>query len=295
MISQHAENVKQSAIRKIFNISRTLDDVVNFGIGEPDFDTPAYIVEAAKKAMNEGYTHYTENAGFPELCELISVKLKKENNITANPKEEVLATCGGMGGLYLALRTLLDKGDEVLVPQPAWVNYESHISLSGAVMVPVRLEKERDFSLTSDLLAGYITEKTKVLLLNTPCNPTGRIIQEEELRKIACLTGSMGIYIVCDEVYEKFVWEGNRHFSIASIPEAHERTITVNSLSKSFAMTGWRIGFAAGSKEIISNMTKLQENIYACPSSISQKAAEAALGVESDDLDKMISAYTTRR
>ena len=131
--------------------------------------------------------------------------------------------------------------------------------------------------------------------MNTPCNPTGRIIQEEELRKIACLTGSMGIYIVCDEVYEKFVWEGNRHFSIASIPEAHERTITVNSLSKSFAMTGWRIGFAAGSKEIISNMTKLQENIYACPSSISQKAAEAALGVESDDLDKMISAYTTRR
>jgi aminotransferase len=295
IISDLANSVQPSAIRKIFNESQGMSDVVNFGIGEPDFTTPQFIIDAAVKAMADGYTHYTVNAGLPELRRKISTKLKQENNIEASPEKEIIVTCGGMGGLYLALRTLINRGDEVLIPSPAWVNYEAQVILSGGTAVPVPVNSADGFALNAGLIENFLTSKTKVLLLNTPCNPTGKLIPEDELRRIAQLASDRGIFIIADEVYEKFVWNGFSHVSISSFPEAADRTVTVNSFSKSYAMTGWRIGFASGVENIISNMVKLQENIYACPSSISQKAAEAALDDSGKSLETMVQEYEFRR
>jgi aminotransferase len=295
LISKHAEAVSFSAIRKIFNRAQELEDVINFGIGEPDFTTPDVIVKSAKRAMDEGYTHYTVNAGYPEIRRLISQKLKKDNLIVADPAQEIILTCGGMGGLYLALRTLIDPGDEVLVPDPCWLNYAAQISLAGGVKVSVPVGKDRDFSLSADLLKEYVTDKTKLLILNTPCNPTGKVIPGEELNRIARLSEEKNFLIISDEVYEKFVWDGQRHISIGSFPEAAGRTITVNSMSKTYAMTGWRIGYTCGPAEIIKNMVKLQENIYACPSSISQIAAGTALSEGEDSLSLMVREYAGRR
>ena len=269
--------------------------MISFGIGEPDFNTPKYIIDAARKAMDDGYTHYTVNAGLPELRECISEKLSHENGITADPKDEIIVTAGGMGGLYLALRSTLDPGDDVLVPQPSWLNYVSQIALAGGNVVPVPLEPSDGFTLTADKIAAHLTERTKVLLFNTPSNPTGRVVPREELEKIAKLAREKRFFIISDEVYEKFIWDGRSHTSIASIPDASDITVTVNSFSKSYAMTGWRIGYACGNREIISAMVKLQENVYACANSVAQRAAIAALTGDNGSLGVMLKEYASRR
>lgn len=295
IVSDMARGLTPSSIRKIFNLSKNMTDVVSFGIGEPDFDTPKYIIDAARKAMDNGYTHYSVNAGFPELRECIAGKLKSENMISADPKDEIIVTAGGMGGLYLALRAMIDAGDDVLVPQPSWLNYVSQIALAGGNVIPVPLEPSDGFTLTADKLAARLTERTKVLLFNTPSNPTGRVVPKEELEKIARLAKQKGFFIISDEVYEKFIWDGRSHTSIASIPDASDITVTVNSFSKSYAMTGWRIGYACGNREIISAMVKLQENVYACANSVAQRAAIAALTSDDGSLGIMLKEYASRR
>ena len=295
IVSDMAKGINPSSIRKIFNLSKSMTDVISFGIGEPDFNTPKYITDAARKAMDDGYTHYTVNAGLPELRECISEKLSHENRITADPKDDIIVTAGGMGGLYLALRSMLDSGDDVLVPQPSWLNYVSQIILAGGNVVPIPLDTSDGFILTADKIAAHLTEKTKVLLFNTPSNPTGRVVPKEELEKIARLARQKGFFIISDEVYEKFIWDGHSHTSIASIPDASDITVTVNSFSKSYAMTGWRIGYACGNKEIISSMVKLQENVYACANSVAQRAAIAALTNDDGSLGVMLKEYASRR
>jgi len=295
IVSDVAKGITPSSIRKIFNLSKSMTDVISFGIGEPDFNTPKYITDAARKAMDDGYTHYTVNAGLPELRECISEKLSHENRITADPKDDIIVTAGGMGGLYMALRSMLDSGDDVLVPQPSWLNYVSQIILAGGNVVPIPLESSDGFILTADKIAAPLTEKTKVLLFNTPSNPTGRVIPKEELEKIAKLARQKGFFIISDEVYEKFIWDGHSHTSIASIPDASDITVTVNSFSKSYAMTGWRIGYACGNKEIISSMVKLQENVYACANSVAQRAAIAAIKNDDGSLGVMLKEYSSRR
>jgi len=290
-----AKGITPSSIRKIFNLSKSMADVISFGIGEPDFNTPKYIIDAARKAMDDGYTHYTVNAGFPELRECIAGKLESENMISADPKDEIIVTSGGMGGLYLALRSMIDTGDDVLVPQPSWLNYVSQITLAGGNIVPVPLEPSDGFTLTAEKIAAHLTERTKVLLFNTPSNPTGRVVPQEELEKIARLARQKRFFIISDEVYEKFIWDGRSHMSIASIPDASDITVTVNSFSKSYAMTGWRIGYACGNREIISAMVKLQENVYACANSVAQRAAIAALTGDDGSLGVMLKEYASRR
>jgi aminotransferase len=295
MVSDLARGITPSSIRKIFNLSKGMTDVISFGIGEPDFNTPRYIINAARKSMDDGYTHYTVNAGFPELRECISAKLKTENEIAADPIDEVIVTAGGMGGLYLALRSMLDPGDDVLVPQPSWLNYVAQITLAGGNVVPVPLDSSDGFTLTADKIAAQVTRRTKVLLFNTPSNPTGKVVPKEELKKIAKLARERGFFILSDEVYEKFIWDGRAHASIASIPDAADITVTVNSFSKSYAMTGWRIGYACGNKEIVSSMVKLQENIYACANSVAQRAAIAALTCDDGSLGGMLMEYESRK
>ncbi len=294
-ITSTVRKVPHSSIRKMFNVASTMDNVINFGIGEPDFDTPAGIIEAAKKAMDEGFTHYTANAGLIELREAIAAKLKADNDIDVSPSTDIIVTSGGMGALALAVLTLAEEGDEVLLPDPSWCNYTSHVILAGAKPVFVQLSEENGFMLTAADIEKRITDRTKLIIINSPANPTGAVISAEEMANIAKLVERHGLFVITDEVYEKFVYDDARHISLASFKEIKDRVITINSFSKSYAMTGWRIGFAAGQKDIISQMTKLQEHVVACVSTISQKAALEALTGPQHDLAAMLESYKRRR
>lgn len=293
-ISASVHALHHSPIRKMFNLASTMKGVINLGIGEPDFDTHPIIVEAAIKAMRDGQTHYTANAGTSILRRAVSEKLKIHNNLEADPDKEVIITCGGMGGLYLTMRTIINQDDEVLLPTPWWTNYESQIRLSGGIAIPIPCEPKNQFIPTIKAIESKITNRTKVILINSPNNPTGTIYPVEILQSIAMLAEKYNLLVISDEVYEKFVWEG-KVLSIASFPGMSERTITVNSFSKAYAMTGWRIGYSSGPAEIISQMIKLQENVYACPSSISQAGAVAALENDAVCTSVFIEEYRSRR
>ncbi len=294
-ISKTVESIESSGIRKMFNIASDMSDVVNLGIGEPDFATPQPIVEAAQKGIEEGSTHYTPNAGTEQLRLAVAEKLNRVNRIPARADKNIIITCGAMGGLYLTLRSVLNKGDEVLLPRPSWTNYEAQIVLSAGRVVSVPTGVENGFAVTPRALEKKITAQTKALIINTPANPTGGIYTRTSLEGIAELARKHELLVISDEVYEKFIWEGCEHISIASLPGMAERTVTINSFSKSYAMTGWRVGYTAGSEELIRAMTKLQEDIYACAPSVSQAAAVAALARDEECTASMIGEYKKRR
>jgi len=294
-ITSTVQAVPHSRIRRMFNIASSMDNVINLGIGEPDFTTPVNIIEAAKKAMDSGFTHYTANAGLPELRECIANKLKRDNDLEVYPDTDIIVTSGGMGALALAILTLAEKGDEVLLSDPSWCNYTSQIILAGAKPIFVPVKEESGFMLRAEDIEKRITDKTKLLIINSPGNPTGAVISKEEMDKISGLIERTGIYVITDEVYEKLVYEGARHISLASYKAIRDKVITVNSFSKSYAMTGWRVGFAAGNKEIIGQMIKLQEHMVACVSTVSQKAAIEALKGPQDALKSMLDSYSRRR
>lgn len=294
-ITSTVQAVPHSRIRRMFNIASSMDNVINLGIGEPDFTTPVNIIEAAKKAMDSGFTHYTANAGLPELRECIANKLKRDNDLEVYPDTDIIVTSGGMGALALAILTLAEKGDEVLLSDPSWCNYTSQIILAGAKPIFVPVKEESGFMLRAEDIEKRITDKTKLLIINSPGNPTVAVISKEEMDKISGLIERTGIYVITDEVYEKLVYEGARHISLASYKAIRDKVITVNSFSKSYAMTGWRVGFAAGNKEIIGQMIKLQEHMVACVSTVSQKAAIEALKGPQDALKSMLDSYSRRR
>jgi len=279
----------------MFNLAQQYEGVINLSVGEPDFDTPKHIVEAAIKAMKEAYTHYTPNAGLKEFREAAAEKVKAENGIDADPETEVMATVGAMGGLSLAILTVVDPGDEVLIPDPGFPSYEAQVVLAGGCPVPYTLAEENDFLIDVDEIKKLITKKTKAIIINTPSNPTGSILDEKTLRAVSEITIENDLLVISDEAYEAIVYDGLRHVSIASLPDMKERTISIFTLSKTYAMTGWRIGFAVANEEVIRQMTKLQEHISAHPSSISQKAAVAALRGGDDCVKKMIAEYNERR
>ena len=292
---QRAQEIPHSGIREIFNAAQSIEDYVNFGLGEPDFDTPAVIVEAAAEAARTGHTHYTVNAGLPELRERIAHTLAEEQGLTYDPKESVIVTVGGMGGLFLALAAVVDPGDEVLIPEPFWPNYVSQVMLTGAVPVSVPLSAAEGFKVTADRLAAAVTPKTRALMLNSPANPTAVVLTPGELRQIAEFARNENLIIISDEVYGKLVWTHSGHTSVATMPGAWERTIVIHSFSKSYAMTGWRVGYAAGPASLIAPMVKLQESVYACASTIAQYGALAALTRAGDAVDEMQAEYRRRR
>jgi aspartate aminotransferase len=269
-------------------------DVVSFGAGEPDFDTPARIKDAAHRAMQKGQTKYTEVAGILELRQAIATKLRRDNGLDYEPAE-ILVSCGAKHTLYNIAVALVNPGDEVLVPSPFWVSYPEQVQLLGGVPVPVKTDEATGFDLDPDRLRAAVTPRTKLVVINSPNNPTGAVFSRERLDAVAKLAVERGFWIVSDECYEALTFEG-RHVSIASFsPEVKARTIVVNTCSKAYAMTGWRIGYAAGPRPLIKAMTDVQSQVTSNPSSIAQWAAVEALSGPQDEVAKMAGEFDRRR
>ena len=295
MLAERNKEVPRSEIRLIYNKTLGRTDVFDMTAGIPDFDTPQFVKEAAKKAIDEGYTKYTHNAGFIETREAFASKLKRDNGIEADPVSEIMTTAGGMGALVLANLVLLGPGDEAMYPDPGFVSHHAHIKLAEGVPVPVPLKRENGFEMNAEDIEKLITRRTKLIVLNTPNNPTGGVVSNSELRKIAELAIEHDFYVIADEAYERFRYGKEDPDFIGALPGMKERTVSIFSLSKTYAMTGWRIGCTAGPDEIISAMTKLQEHVLAMPTSISQKAGEAAVTGPQDCVEEMLSSFRKRR
>jgi aspartate aminotransferase len=269
-------------------------DVISFGAGEPDFDTPERIKEAAVQALRRGQTKYTEVAGIPELRAAVCQKFKRDNGLDYQP-DEVLVSCGAKHALFNAVVALLNPGDEVLVPSPYWVSYPEQARLVGAVPVAVETREATGFDLDPGRLRAALTPRTKLIVLNTPNNPTGAVFSPAALEAVAKLVVETKLLVVSDECYEALTFEG-RHVSIASLdPEVKARTLVVNTCSKAYAMTGWRIGYAAGPREVIRAMTDVQSQVTSNPSSVAQWAAVEALAGPQDEVAKMAGEFDRRR
>jgi len=286
--------IPRSGIREIFDLVPTIPDVVNLCVGEPDFTTPSFIIEQAFEAARKGATHYTSNAGILELREEIAKKYKEEQGISYALDKEVVITVGAMGALFLALTGIISQGQEVLLPDPFWPNYEAQILLAGGKPVFIPTKEEEGWILTPDRIRRYLSPGSKAIILNSPSNPTGCVYSPEELEKIARVAKDHSLVVISDECYEKIIYEGE-HKSIASLKDMRAGTIIINSFSKAYAMTGWRVGYALGDEDIIKQMTKLQEDVVACASSISQEAALAAMRSGDGATEEMLRQYRLRR
>jgi len=294
-LSERSKVIPKSGIRKIFDIARKYEDVISFTIGEPDFQTPDHIKEAAFEAIKEGYTHYTPNAGLEDFREAAAKKLKRENRLEVDPATEIIATPGAMGGLSLAVYATIDEGDEVLITDPEYVSYFSHILMAGGRSVRAPVYEQNNFILSAEDVKKRITRKTRAIILNYPDNPTGSTLLEKDLKAICEVVRENDLTVISDEVYERITYGGVSHRSIASLPDMKDRVISIFSLSKTYAMTGWRIGYAVGNEDVIKEMTKLQEHVSIHPSAVSQKAAIAALSGPQDAVKKMVEEYDRRR
>jgi aspartate aminotransferase len=271
------------------------EDIVNFGVGEPDFDTPENIKEAAIKALRDGFTKYTPVGGTLALKDAIIEKLRADNSLEYS-RDEVIVSCGAKHSLYNIAQALFGPGDEVVIPSPYWVSYPAQVLLNDAEPVVVRTFEDDSFVLRPEALEDAITDRTKALILNSPSNPTGLTYGRKALEAIADIAVRRGVYVISDEIYEKLLYDGAEHASVASLgKEIKERTIVVNGLSKSHAMTGWRIGYAAGPAEIVKAMTKVQSQSTSNPTSIAQAAAVEALTGPQDFLATMLAEFDKRR
>ncbi|MBU0951473.1 MAG: pyridoxal phosphate-dependent aminotransferase [Elusimicrobia bacterium] len=270
-------------------------NVIGFGAGEPDFDTPANIKEAAKKAIDSGFTKYTPTSGTKELKEAVCKKFKNDNNLDYTP-EQILVSCGAKHSIFNIIFALCDDGDEAIIPSPYWVSYPEMVRAAGGRPVFIKTTQNNNFKITPEQLEKAITSKTKILILNSPSNPTGMIYSEPELKALAKVIVSKNIYCISDEIYEKLVYDNQKHISIAAFDENIRRlTLVVNGVSKSHSMTGWRIGYCAGPKEIIQAMSNLQDHSTSNPASISQAAAVEALTGPADSFKIMFDAFVKRR
>ncbi|CAB49691.1 pyridoxal phosphate-dependent aminotransferase [Pyrococcus abyssi] len=296
-MSDRLDLVNPSEIRKLFDIAAGMKDVISLGIGEPDFDTPQHIKEYAKEALDMGLTHYGPNIGLPELREAIAEKLKKQNNIEADPNKEIMVLVGANQAFLMGLSAFLKDGEEVLIPTPAFVSYAPAVILAGGKPVEVPTYEENEFRLNVDELKKYVTEKTKALIINSPCNPTGSVLKKKDLEEIADFAVEHDLIVISDEVYEHFIYDDVKHYSIASLDGMFERTITVNGFSKTFAMTGWRLGFVAAPSWIIEKMVKFQMYNATCPVTFIQYAAAKALRDERSwkAVEEMRKEYDRRR
>ena len=287
--------MQPSGIRKFFDIVAEMPDAISLGVGEPDFDTPWHIREAGIYSLEKGRTFYTSNAGLMELRKEITAYYERKHRLTYDPVSETFITVGGSEAIDMALRAMLDPGDEVIIPEPCYVSYVPCARLAGGVPVTIPLKEYNEFRLTPEELEAAITEKTKVLVLAFPNNPTGAIMEEKDLVPIAKICRERDIFVVSDEIYGELTYTGKPHMTIASLPGMQERTIVINGFSKAYAMTGWRLGFAVGPKEIISQMLKLHQYAIMCAPTTSQYAGVEALRNGDEDVAKMREAYNQRR
>lgn len=293
-LSDNVVNIKPSGIRKFFDIVSEMKDAISLGVGEPDFDTPWHIRDEGIYAFERGKTFYTSNAGLKDLRTEIANYMKRSQGLNYNPDNEIIVTVGGSEAIDIGLRAIINPGDEVIIPQPSYVSYEPCAVLAGAKPVIINLKAENDFRLTPEELLEAITDKTKILILPYPNNPTGAIMEQDDLEKVAKIIIEKDILVMSDEIYAELTYKG-KHVSIASIEGMQERTILINGFSKSYAMTGWRLGYACAPKELIQQMTKIHQFAIMCAPTISQYAAVEALKNGDDDVKEMREAYNQRR
>lgn len=297
--SKRSQSIKPSPTLSIDAKAKALkasgEDIINFGVGEPDFDTPENIKESAIKAIKDGFTRYTPVGGIDELKDAIIEKFKRDNNLSYD-RSEIIVSCGAKHSLYNIAQALFNPGDEVIIPAPYWVTYPDQVILNDAMPIIVKTYEKDSFRITPDLIMANVSKRTKALILNSPSNPTGLAYDKKSLEGIAELAIKHDFYIISDEIYEKLTYDGFKHVSIASLgEEIKQRSIVVNGLSKSYAMTGWRIGFSAGPREVISAMTKIQSQSTSNPTSIAQKAAVEALKGRQDFIPRMVAEFEKRR
>lgn len=294
LMVKRIQEVPPSGIRKFFDIANEMGDAISLGVGEPDFDTPWHIREEAIYTLEKGKTIYTANAGLLELRKEICAYMKRRFDLTYSPTKQTLVTVGGSEGIDLALRILLEPGDEVLIPEPCYVAYAPCVIFTGATPVAIPTKAENKFKLTPEELNQYITPKTKALILPYPNNPTGAIMEKEDLEKIAAVLKETDIITISDEIYAELTY-GKKHVSIASIPGMYERTIVLSGFSKTYAMTGWRLGYALGPEPLIGLMTKMHQFAIMCAPTTSQYAAVEAMRNGDDDVREMRESYDRRR
>ena len=287
-------NIKPSGIRKFFDLVSEMKDAISLGVGEPDFDTPWHIRDEGIYSLERGRTFYTSNAGLKELKEEIANYLRRRVHVDYDDRHEVLVTVGGSEAIDMAMRVMLNPGEEVLIPQPSYVSYEPCTIMVGGKPVIIELKAENEFRLTPEELLEHITDKTKLLVLPFPNNPTGAIMEQKDLEAIAKVIIEKDLYVLSDEIYSELTYKED-HVSIASIPGMQERTILINGFSKAYAMTGWRLGYACGPRKIIEQMTKLHQYAIMCAPTTSQYAAVEALRNGDDDVAMMREAYNQRR
>lgn len=292
-LSKTVMEIQPSGIRRFFDVANTMENVISLGVGEPDFDTPWHIREEGIYSLEQGRTYYTSNAGLLPLREEISKYLGKRFHLPYSA-DEILVTVGGSEGIDIGFRAMLDPGDEVIIPEPCFVSYLPCVKMAGGVPVQISLEEKDEFKLTGRKLKEAITDKTKMVVLPFPNNPTGAVMTAEELQVIADIVKEHDLFVMSDEIYSELSYKGD-HVSIAAIPGMAERTIVINGFSKSFAMTGWRLGYVAGSAEVIKQMTKIHQYIIMSAPTTSQYAAIEALKNGLEDVEKMRESYNQRR
>jgi aminotransferase len=293
VLSQRVRQVKASGIRKFFDIINTMPDVISLGVGEPDFATPEHIRQAGVRSIQEGHTRYTSNYGLLELREEIAAMLQRRYGLVYDPRTQILVTVGVSEGVDLAMRTILDPGDEVIAPDPGYVAYEADIIFAGGVPVPVPTYAQYDFGVRAAEIAAAITPQTKMILLGNPNNPTGAIIPRAELGGIARLAVEYDLVVAVDEVYSRLVYN-TEHVSIAALPGMQERTILLDGFSKAYAMTGWRIGYVAAPSRVLEAMLKIHQYTIMCAGTTAQEAALEALRHGEDDVKAMHADYERR-
>ena len=295
-VSRMIQEMPPSGIRKFFDVAQSIEGIVSLGVGEPDFSTPWYASEAAIRSIEAGKTQYTSNQGMPVLREEIVKYLQEQFQVSYHPQDEVMITVGASEGIDLAMRAILEPGDEVLVPQPSYVSYCPCVTMAGGKPVPLRTMAEHQFRLQPEELEAAITPKTRAIILPYPNNPTGAIMEKEDLEKLVPILIQHDILVVSDEIYAELTY-GRKHVSIASLPGMWERTILLNGFSKAFAMTGWRLGYAAAPRDILQAMNKIHQYIIMCAPTMSQYAALEALRNEMsrEDVERMRDEYDVRR
>ncbi len=294
LLADRNSGVAWSGIRIMFALAEKTDDVINLGIGQPDFDTPDHILEAAKKALDQGFTRYPPAKGFSDLREAVARKLETENGIKADPENEIFISVGAMQGIFNSMLHFLNADDEVIVVDPGY-DYYSQIRLFGGVPVSVPALEANRFKIDPDDVKKAVTAKTKAIILNTPSNPTGALFDREILEGIAAIARQRDIIVISDEPYEHILFDGNRHVSIGALEGMKDLTVSIYTLSKSYAMTGWRVGYTVAPKPLIDEMEKLMEHMVSGVTAVAQRAALAAINGEQTCVNDMVAAYEKRR
>ena len=294
-LSSIASTLPISAIRVINERASKIPGVIHLEVGEPDLPTPKHVADAAERAIEDGFTHYTPSAGIIELREAISKKLARDNGLGYDAGTEIVVTNGANSALSLSLLAIIDPGSDIMIPDPGWANYEPLVKLVRANPIRYPLKEENCFTPKIDDIARLVTSRTRAIVINSPNNPTGGVMEKEDLELVAEFAKRKDIYVISDEVYEKILYDGAKHHSIASIDGMRDRTITVNAFSKTYCMTGWRLGYLAATKEIASAIVRLNSCANTCCSSISQAACLAALNGSQDCVDRMVDQFKKRR